>query len=242
MRRLQLATSVVITVLATLGVAAIAYGAAAGLPHRTAAGPHPVPASTVSPVAAPTVPATPTPPAGFFTIDEDMIGASAGWMLLSDCPLHATDACHYVVVRTVDGGGSWTRLAQVGPSFSSEDGGAPRAIRFLNHLDGFVYGSNGAYVTHDGGASWRGAGLPPGFVGSIAAGSYTVWATYYPCPKGTFCAYEVRSSTDGGRTWSAAHKLPVNFSPDYMVAFGSGVLISSVPIGDIELTADGTTW
>jgi photosystem II stability/assembly factor-like uncharacterized protein len=240
MSRLRFATSVVTTVLATLVVAAIAYGGAANLPHRTAAVPHPVPASKVSPLPSSTPPAT-NPPAGFFAIDEDMVGASAGWMLLSDCPLRASDTCHYAAAETLDGGGSWTRPVQVGP-FSPGDGGAPRAIRFLNRRDGFVYGAKGAYVTHDGGASWRGAGLPPGFIGSIAVGSFTVWATYYPCAKGTFCAYEVRSSTDGGRTWSAAHKLPLNFSPDLQVAFGSGVILSSVPTGDIEMTSDAVMW
>lgn len=241
MGRLHFARSVVITVLATLVVSAIAYGGTTSLLHRTAAVPHPVPAEIISPVPSPVSPPS-SPPAGLYAIDQDMISASTGWMLVSDCPLHAGDTCHYAAAGTVDGGMSWTHPVQVGPSLSPSDGSGPRSIRFLNHQDGFVYGADGAYVTHDGGESWQGAGLPPGFVTSIAIDPFTVWATYYPCAKGTMCAYEVRSSTDGGRTWSAAHKLPLNYSPDLAVAFPSGVIISSVPNGDIEMTSGGATW
>jgi hypothetical protein len=239
--RLQFAASVVTTVLATLIVSAAAYSGATGHFRPTAVVAHPTPTPISSPE--PPEPVIPSPaPAGLFAIDQDMISASTGWMLLSDCPPHASDACHYAAAGTVDGGSNWTSLVQVGPSFSPSDGSAPRAIRFLNYKDGFVYGAGGAYVTHDGGSSWHGAGLPTGFVSSIAISPTTVWAIYYPCAKGTMCAYEVRSSTDAGKTWSAAHKLPLNFSPGPTVAFGSGVILSSVPSGDIEMTSDGITW
>jgi photosystem II stability/assembly factor-like uncharacterized protein len=72
----------------------------------------------------------------------------------------------------------------------------------------------------------------------------TAWVISYPCAKGVVCPYEVRWSSDAGRTWSAAHPLPDGFSPEDAVAIGdTGLLIPSVPAGDIQLTLDrGTTW
>jgi photosystem II stability/assembly factor-like uncharacterized protein len=243
MSRLQFAARVATTVLATLAVAGVAYGGATGLPHRTAAVPHPLPASTVSPIAQPT-PMPTKSPAGPFAIDQDMLDASTGWMLVSDCPLRANPTCHNSVTKTADGGQTWTRPIQVGPSFPVTDGDAPRTIRFLNRTDGFVYGHNSAFVTHDGGGTWARFGLLATFVSSITTFGDTVWAVTYPCAKGTQCPYEVRSSLDGARTWSPAHQLPADYSPlETAVAFGSGLVLSSVPLGDIEMTADrGKTW
>jgi len=116
-------------------------------------------------------------------------------------------------------------------------------IRFLNRHDGFVYGHAAAYVTHDAGRTWQSLGVPAVFVASIAMAGTTVWAATYPCPKGTPCPYEVRSSIDGGRTWSTPEKLPLGFSPEDATAFGSGILLSSPTTKDLVLTTDhGSTW
>jgi photosystem II stability/assembly factor-like uncharacterized protein len=175
--------------------------------------------------------------------DLDLTDFSSGWILLSNCALITSGTCQYSVAGTVDAGATWTIPAPVGPAFDRTDGGAPRTVRFLNHQDGFVYGYSGAYVTHDGGKTWAGTGLPAKFVYSMAVSGPTVWAVTSPCVKGVACQLEIRRSTDGGRSWLAPHALPLGFSPEDLVPFVSGVMMSSVPLGDIQITTDGgITW
>jgi photosystem II stability/assembly factor-like uncharacterized protein len=172
--------------------------------------------------------------------DLDLVDASTGWILVSNCAVSSAATCQYSVAGTQDGGVSWSAPAQVGPAFDRTDGDAPRTVRFLNRLDGFVYGHRGAYVTHDGGNTWSGAALPANFVYSIAAAGQTVWAVTSPCAK---CQLEVRRSTDGGRSWLAPYSLPISFSPEGLVPFPSGVIMASVPVGNIQVTSDGgATW
>ena len=247
MSRTRFAADVAIVVLATLVVAAIGYGGMTTQLRRTAAvaSATPSPKPAIAPNAAPLPVVLPSPspqPGGLQTIDEDMLGSAIGWILVSDCPNRASDVCSYATARTTDSGSTWSSPVQVGATFSPADGDAPRAIRFVNQQDGFVYGSEGAYVTHDGGLTWQDAHLP-GSIGTIAIGVTAAWETDYPCPKGTQCAYEIRASQDGGLSWSKPHQLPANFSPETVTAFDRGVAISSVPMGDVVITTDlGQTW
>ena len=245
MKPLQGTTGMAITVLGTLVIAAVAYGGTSGRLHPAAA--LVSPSSSAAAPKPPGMTVVPTPPitapTGLVVIDQDLLDASTGWMLVSDCPLRANPTCHNAVVGTSDWGQIVTSPAQVGPDVFVTDGGAPRTIRFLNRQDGFVYGQAAAYVTHDGGRTWQGLGVPATFVASLTMAGTTVWAATYPCPKGTPCPYEVRSSVDGGRTWSAPQKLPLGFSPENAAAFGSGVLLSSPTTADMEITTDhGSTW
>lgn len=246
MSRKSLGVSATITVLGTLLVAIVAYA-------DVARGTHPTATASTPPIASPSPQATPPPPSpaptpprfgeGVIPVDADLIDPATGWILLTNCAQPAIESCQYVVTATNDAGQTWSRPVQVGPSFERGDGSAPRSVRMLNPLDGFVWGFSGAYATHDGAKTWAKVALPGYAVYDIAHSGDAAWAVTSPCAKGTFCSLEVRSSHDAGRTWSGPHALPRGFSPNNQIAFESGVILSGVPFGDLHLTTDGgLTW
>ena len=234
--RLHFAAGIAAVVLAALVVGTFAYIRAGGGPHVVAppkASPVPSDASK-----------TPAASADVVFLDAAPLDASTGWVLLSNCIQPLTGPCHYSVIHSSDGGRTWSKSVQVGPSSDGSDAGVPRQLTFINPNDGFEYGSTSAFATHDGGRTWKAVGLKPYWFASIKGRGTTAWVISYPCAKGTLCPYEVRLSVDAGRTWSAPHPLPVGFSPADAVAIAdTGLLVASVPAGDIELTLDaGTTW
>ena len=245
--RLHFAAGIAAVLLAALVIGTFAYIRAGGSLHTVA----PPKASAVRSA----VPETPTPtpstgpkaPAGsaqFGVLDTAPLTASAGWILLSNCWAGGPLPCHYSVARTSDGGRTWSKAVQVGPSSDGSDAGVPRKLTFINGFDGFEYGSTSAFVTHDGGRTWTAVEIQASWFALIKGRGTMAWALSYPCPKATLCSYEVRSSVDAGRTWSSPHLLPLGFSPADAVAFSqTGLLVSSVPTGEMQLTLDGgTTW
>lgn len=236
--------NVAATVLLTLQVGMGSYSAARldARPVASAAvTPSPTPSTPAKPASALPPPApTPSPAAPRLTpVAFSMIDASTGWTLLTNCSTPPGGPCSYSVAATLDGGTSWANPVPVGPTFDSTDGSALRHVRFANRLDGFVFGYSGAFVTHDGGKTWDTLGVPSAATYDIAIGGQMVWMVTSPCGKGVSCQLEVRASPDGGRTWRAPHALPAGFSPEALVAFESGVVMSSVPLGDIQITSDG---
>lgn len=259
MRRSDLATSTAITVLATIILAAMAYEAASGGLHlRRQASPRAVvatpTASAVAPVTPSPIPKTAPAPApspaplpavlGQPVIGLDFVDGTHGWALLTGCAQQPSSGrCAYSTASTADGGVTWSRPTQVGATFAVTDGDAPRSVRFLNLVDGFVWGGEAAFVTHDGGHSWLKAGFQAASINSFAFNGDEVWAVAYPCAKGTLCAFQVFSSVDDGRSWSSPHELPATFSPDIAIAFASGAVLSDIPLGNMEITTDGgATW
>ena len=241
--RSRIAISVTITVLAVLLVAMLAYAATSrGLRHvaQTVASPSPIPGAAQK---EPPPLFAPSPP-GFhrlLALDLDLLDVATGWVLLTDC-LNPAAVCNLSVSTTTDGGVSWTKPAPVS-SFNGQNGNAPRTIRFVDDQNGFVYGGSAAYVTHDGGRTWRDAGIKATFFYGFVSGGGLAWAVTYPCSKGTVCPFEVRSSVDGGRTWSHAYQLPPNFDPLDIVGFRNGLVMSKLPPGALLMTTDGgQTW
>lgn len=238
--RLHFAAGIAAVLLAALVVGTFAYIRAGGGIHLVAP-PKVSPAPTVLPAAGAKTPAAPT---GYAILDTAPLDALSGSVLLSNCIHPLTGRCHDSVVRTSDGGRTWSKPVQIGPSSSGSDGGVPRKLTFINRNDGFEYGSSAAFVTHDGGRTWKAVGFQPSWFGLIKGRGTTAWVISYPCPKGTLCAFEVRSSVDAGRTWTAPQRLPIGYSPDYGAAIGDdGLLLSGGPTGNLEITLDrGTTW
>ena len=242
---LQAAATVAITLL----LAFVAYSVTAPRLHSTtvASLPSPTPsppAPTGKPIVTPASP-QPTPtPGRFSVVGFDVVDASHAWLLASDCPLHDSPTCRYEVARSQDGGATWSRPGGVGPVVAGAETGSTRTIRFVNARDGFVYNESVASVTHDGGITWRSLDVPFVFVGPLAIGGGKVWLVTYPCPKGTVCARQLRTSADGGRTWSEPRPLPADFGAERIDAFAGGAMLAELtpPFG-LELTADGgTTW
>lgn len=244
---MRLATSVTIAVLATLVVAAVGYGGMAiGLRHA-AATPSPVisPVAKSTPIASlPEINAPASAGGSLAAVDVDMLNATIGWMLVSDCGLTIDDTCHNLVVRTSNGGETWFFAVAVGGPVPVAGGRKLNQIRFLNGQDGFVYGADVAFVTHDGGQTWAALGFDATFIAGIAFNGDSVWAATYPCQKGQLCPYQVLLSTDAGRTWSPPHDLPAAFSPEDVDAFDGGALLASKvsPFGLQVTTDQGATW
>ena len=239
--------NVVTTVLATLVIGIIAYGGATRALHPVVVaspGPSPTPSAAASPLPVEPVPSPPIGPPRLAVWGFDLVNPRTGWILLSNCTQPMTGQCQFFVAATADGGQTWSAPVQVGPSYDPADGSAPRTVRFINAVDGFVYGGAGAYATHDGGKTWSTLDLHATFFNAISGRGQTVWAATYPCAKGTLCSFDVRSSHDGGRSWSAPHPLPSGFSPFDVIPFGtSSALITGPSPGDLLLTSDGgNTW
>jgi len=243
--RMQFAAGITAVLIAALIIATFAYVRGSGIVHE---GPVPGAASSSR---LPTPAVTPSPVSesarqavNGWVVDADLAGASTGWVLLSNCIQPMTGQCGYFVARTGDGGGTWSKAVQVGPLFDPTDGDAPRHVHFINAQDGFVYGGVVAYSTHDAGLTWTSVNVNQTFISAMAGLGQQAWLITYPCAKGSSCPYEVRSSSNAGRTWSSPHSLPPSFSPSDAVAFGrAGLLISNQSVGDLQLTQDGgATW
>lgn len=113
-------------------------------------------------------------------------------------------SCRDAVAETTDGG------ATFGPPAVLDTCTATR-ITFDDHGDGFVYGGDHLYVSHDGGTRWQTEPQPGRTVLSVEALGYSVWVLEAECPPTTPtrpatgpsvpCTLVVLESTNGGRTW-----------------------------------------
>jgi photosystem II stability/assembly factor-like uncharacterized protein len=243
--RLQFAAGIAAVLIAALVIGTLTYMRGRGIFHE---GPVPgtaSPSRLATPLTSPSpVSESPRLAANGWVVDADLVGGLTGWVLLSTCIQPMTGQCHYSVARTADGGATWSKPVQVGPGFDPADGGAPRHIHFINVQDGFVYGGVVAYATHDAGQTWSSVSVHQTFISLMAGWLQRAWLITYPCAKGVNCPFDVRTSVDAGRTWSAPHALPLNFTPSNAIAFGTaGLLVASEPGGDMEVTRDGgATW
>jgi photosystem II stability/assembly factor-like uncharacterized protein len=234
--RLNIAAGIAAVVIAALVIATFAYVRGRSVGHEG-----PLPGASSARVATPVV-KPPSKPPRTAILDVDLVDLSTGWVLFTNCVQPTTGTCHYSVVATTDGGGSWSKPVQVGGQLDPTNGDAPRSVHFLNKSDGFVYGGAGAFVTHDRGRTWARLNIPAVFVEFITGRGSVAWAATYPCGKGTSCPYEIRASVDGGRTWSSPHEVPASLPPLRGVPFAtSGLVVATFT--DLLITFDGgATW
>lgn len=169
--------------LATVAGAATGGGAAAAAPTRGVPGPA----------------GGPVPP-GFRPVSVTFVSASEGWVLGTAPCAHRPCTS---VVRTVDGGRSWTGTPA--PRFPLAPWAGQRglsSIRFADPLDGFAFGSQ-LWVTHNGGATWHHVRLP-GRIGDLETSAGTVYAAVVT-RRGRVTVYE--NGAGGGR-WIPVPGLP----------------------------------
>ena len=243
-RHAQLIAGLAAALIAALLVVTFVYVRGASSRYAVGAA---TPARTTKPTpSAPLLPPVKSPAPGFLVVayDGDASDASHGWALVTNCVQPMQGRCQYAVQSTSDAGRTWTRPVHVGGDFDPGNGDAPRRVLFINPSDGFVFGGQGVYVTHDAGRTWSALSLNAAFAGDLAGRGQFVTVTAYPCAKGVVCPYQVLSSTDGGRTWSQPRSLPVGFEPDHGVAFSdTGEILWGQFSGAMEVTRDaGAAW
>jgi hypothetical protein len=129
------------------------------------------PVPTTAPASMPASPAAAPVPAGFSPRSASFVSDRVGWVLGT-----TSDGGNGVVVATHDGGRTWTAAGTI-PARVGADLDQSRhvsRIRFLSDTVGWAYGSV-AYVTRDGGATWREAPMPGGrtMVSIAASGTRT---------------------------------------------------------------------
>jgi photosystem II stability/assembly factor-like uncharacterized protein len=225
----------VAAVILTLAIVAAFFAAGALSRHTVPIGPAPLkvsppPQSPQSELRSPVA------------VDVATYDGQTGWALLADCSA-SNNKCQYEVVETTDGGATWSAPNKVGPLYQGLGGDEPTTIYFPSPTDGFVYGHNAGFATHDAGKTWGAIG--PQFLEVVAIrGSDPLWLVIYPCQKGTVCPYEVLVSHDFGKSWTAAAPLDATVSPANVVAFGlRGLLLGGFGAGDLTVTTDGgASW
>ena len=194
---------------------------------------HPTP--TPSPESTPTEKPKPSPPVAAEIVEIDFIDSATGFALL--CTHPGGGQCQYWVAGTVDGAASWSRPVKVGRQVTTGESG--HHLHFVDADDGFMYGNQEAYVTHDAGKTWHGTGLKFLEVVTVVGRTPWAWVVTYPCAKGSTppCSYRAYLTSDGGRTWTRQVDLG-NLSPRFAVPFGAGGLaLSGDGGGDVFVIA-----
>jgi photosystem II stability/assembly factor-like uncharacterized protein len=186
-------------------------------------------------------------------------GFAIGWA--DDIPATQRDGHPCPVAwATTDGGASWSALAILPASYIT-------GLQFTSAMDGWAWGTDALFVTHDGGHTWEPVALE-GEIADFEATAGNAWLLERgACPSGgptTYvtrdeqgrraigatppCPFELRLSSDGGATWHAPLRPPPVFpSQPVMGRNGAAGLIAARAdpsrTSGLWATADGgETW
>ncbi|MHB8397759.1 MAG: sialidase family protein [Candidatus Limnocylindrales bacterium] len=190
-----------------------------GSPAPTSASAAPSSTPSSSPAAQGTPSSSPSGsavPAGFEPLSATFVSASEGWVLGSvPCGAASCPA----IVRTTDGGVSWSAIGAPATTVGGRPAGAPggqagiSGLRFADPLDGWAFGPE-LWATHDGGTTWVKTaivGLPAGAtVTGLEASAGIVHAVLYDGAQD----FRIASTPVAKDAWNLASVLiPVGAGP-----------------------------
>ncbi len=109
------------------------------------------------------------------------------------------DSCAVAVAKTDDGGKNFLAPAPVAFANCSS-GTLPKSIYFDQRGEGFVYGTDGLFLSGDGGATWKAVPTISNVfeVTSIDGVDYVLWERCFQ----KVCNLELQSSNNEGMRWS----------------------------------------
>ncbi len=226
-RQLTLAAAVAVVLAAAIVAGLLAVGALRN--------------QQILPVASPKASPTPVAAGATSVVEVSAIDQSTVLELLETV---TNNRPRFWFTKSTDGGAHWTAPMQVGPQLSPGEGDSGHHIYFVDADNGFIYGNSTAFVTHDGGRTWKSIGLKFLEVDAVRGTPQATWVVTYPCEKGVVCAFKLYLSRDEGRTWAQSWDLPTDVSPGFVAAFGTeGLVLTGPGVGDMYITADGgQTW
>jgi len=218
-----IASSLVLFV--ALAVVAAACGSSAPSPTPTptgsatspAASPSPTPSSSAS--ATPGQPAGSPAPAGFRAASVTFVSSDEAFVL------GTAPGAETVLLRTLDRGQSWVRLAApTGITLGRPGSSAARSVwgtRFASPSHGFIFGK-GLWETTDGGAHWGLDAAPSGSVLSLAAIDGQVLALTSAIPSAASATLLRRPLAGGSWTSLATVKSPGLLDPNDLISTQAG--------------------
>jgi hypothetical protein len=207
----------------------------------------PSPSLSLSPSPSPSAASPDAIPADFEPLSVTFVSADMGWVLGMDLGC-ASDPCPAIVVRTLDGGRTWTRIAAPPTSHSTtglQAGNGVSNLRFADALDGWAFGP-GLWATHDGGKTWKQLtipGLPGAAVAALEASAGTAQVVAYDGNT----TFRIASSPVSSDAWLlSALKVPVGAGPvpevQLVLQGQAGWLLENDRVVTAGARLVGSTW
>jgi photosystem II stability/assembly factor-like uncharacterized protein len=152
-----------------------------------------------------TVRSTLAPSGGALTVlSASFVSASAGWLLATPCADQVPTCRTIVLLKTSDGGRTWSGAHAPGAPPADMFQGSPPAnavgtILFTSARAGWAYGP-ALWQTRDGGLTWRRMRGPGGPVQDLGVAADRVLAVTSRC-DGSACTFRVYAAPDGSDDW-----------------------------------------
>ena len=217
-------TGACLVLIAALAVVAAACGSSTPTPtptpvsSATSAAASPSPTASSSPSATPVQPAGSPAPAGFRAASVTFVSSDEAFVL-GTAPGAAA-----VLLRSIDRGQSWVKLAAPAVGLGRPGSNAPHIVwgtRFASPSHGFLFGK-GLWETTDGGAHWTLDAAPSGSVLSLATIGGQVLALTSATPSAASATLLRRPLAGGSWTSLATVHSPSLLDPTDLISTQAG--------------------